>query len=978
VKVRDPGSGLESGWSETWHFNIESPHPTLDDVRLDPAPPSAADTVRIYACSNGEWEVFVNTATDGSINGEWKLVTPPFRRDCDPNKPENWVNWWTLPWEDGRHRVRFRAFKNGENIVRDDWIYELLHRRPNGVKLINPSHDIWLNDRTVTFRWSSSSRAQNYRLVVATDENLQNQILNQTLDASTTSFTTTFSEDYPSLYWEVYASNNRGTEGSGRSHFGIDRVAPSSSVSLLPPTTVETKFAVQWGGSDDRSGIRWYDIQYRDGERGEWTDWQVGVTQIAAIFSGQPGHTYCFRARAMDNAGNWEPYPGGDGDTCTRVDPGAAPPTAWWNTAYAFKRNLLVLNNDSHSLPVGYPVRLHFDNSTTPTASDLYNASQSSNKGDDFRIVYNNQTELPRFVQTFSSERIDIWFNLQAGIGPSPGSDGTSYQLYYANSNATNPPGDVNDVLPPGADGNTVGLWHCQEASGNSLIDSSGRGHTGIINNGTRDPDGKFGGAVVFDGSSTTLNMGDHPDFDLRSFTLEGWFYFSPPGTQVLMRRDQSDHREDAYHFGTRDRKVEFGIAGRAPLRSQTQFEENRWYHVAVTYDGTMQRVFVNGREEGSQTDTAGTPPSVGPLILGNNRANADWFSGKMQHIRISNVARDAFPYASFADILTEPSLAAGDAIEQPQPGTPDLTVESLSTYNVTDGTLVQAIVTNQGDGPTQNGFWIDLYANHQPTGPGDLTGSIRYWVASPIEAGATITLTTVLTEGTVSGSGFAIQTAGPQETTQTLYAQADSTGVLSESDEGNNISSGVETCFASADSYEPDDTASTARLISVGTTEVHNFDAAGDQDWFKFDARAGVAYTLQTSNLNASADTYLYLYDTDGANLLAANDDYGGTLASRITWQAPADGTYYVMAKHWNPNVGGCGTSYDLSVTLLGDFEPNCIVDVADIMQVASRWRSRIGDTNYDPTYDLDGDGDIDIVDIMKVAAHWGNTCAP
>ena len=50
--------------------------------------------------------------------------------------------------------------------------------------------------------------------------------------------------------------------------------------------------------------------------------------------------------------------------------------------------------------------------------------------------------------------------------------------------------------------------------------------------------------------------------------------------------------------------------------------------------------------------------------------------------------------------------------------------------------------------------------------------------------------------------------------------------------------------------------------------------------------------------------------------------------------------------------------------------------MDIADIMLVASRWHSSVGDDNYDPVYDLDDDGDIDIVDIMLVAAHWGETC--
>jgi hypothetical protein len=46
----------------------------------------------------------------------------------------------------------------------------------------------------------------------------------------------------------------------------------------------------------------------------------------------------------------------------------------------------------------------------------------------------------------------------------------------------------------------------------------------------------------VFNGSNTTLDMGDHSDYDVRAFTLEGWFNFAAPGTQVLMRRDMGNH----------------------------------------------------------------------------------------------------------------------------------------------------------------------------------------------------------------------------------------------------------------------------------------------------------------------------------------------------------------------------------------------------------------------------------------------------
>jgi len=81
-------------------------------------------------------------------------------------------------------------------------------------------------------------------------------------------------------------------------------------------------------------------------------------------------------------------------------------------------------------------------------------------------------------------------------------------------------------------------------------------------------------------------------------------------------------------------------------------------------------------------------------------------------------------------------------------------------------------------------------------------------------------------------------------------------------------------------------------------------------------------------------------------------------------------------MVKHWNPNVGGCGTGYNVFIRLLGDLDGSCVVDVVDIMQVASRWRCRSEDECYNERFDLDKDGDIDIVDIMLVAVHWGERC--
>jgi len=46
--------------------------------------------------------------------------------------------------------------------------------------------------------------------------------------------------------------------------------------------------------------------------------------------------------------------------------------------------------------------------------------------------------------------------------------------------------------------------------------------------------------------------------------------------------------------------------------------------------------------------------------------------------------------------------------------------------------------------------------------------------------------------------------------------------------------------------------------------------------------------------------------------------------------------------------------------------------VDVAEIMDIASRWGAGTGEPDYDAAYDLDGDGIIDAGDAQGAANQW------
>src|SRR5438552_1367632 len=124
-------------------------------------------------------------------------------------------------------------------------------------------------------------------------------------------------------------------------------------------------------------------------------------------------------------------------------------------------------------------------------------------------------------------------------------------------------------------------------------------------------------------------------------------------------------------------------------------------------------------------------------------------------------------------------------------------------------------------------------------------------------------------------------------------------------------------------DRYEPDNSASQAKRLDLGTDQVHTLcrsnGGVADQDWAVFTALPNKVYTMQTKELTAPVDTTLTLYDSN-LNVLAYNDDYapGQGLASRIDYTFSVTGTYYLQVRDPHSS-GGVGYQYTLSLTSTG-----------------------------------------------------------
>ena len=98
-------------------------------------------------------------------------------------------------------------------------------------------------------------------------------------------------------------------------------------------------------------------------------------------------------------------------------------------------------------------------------------------------------------------------------------------------------------------------------------------------------------------------------------------------------------------------------------------------------------------------------------------------------------------------------------------------------------------------------------------------------------------------------------------------------------------------------------------RTITPGQSIEGVIDYDYDVDVFKLTANAGQSYRIDVS-LGTLDDSVLAVNDDDGREV-AYNDDYGDGTASRIIWEAPATGDYYVEVSAFDSATG----SYTLTV---------------------------------------------------------------
>ena len=183
------------------------------------------------------------------------------------------------------------------------------------------------------------------------------------------------------------------------------------------------------------------------------------------------------------------------------------------------------------------------------------------------------------------------------------------------------------------------------EGTGPTAADASGSGNVGTLTGASWIAGGRYGGALSFDGTNDWVTVADAASLDLTTgMTLEAWVRPSAINgwetvllkemagpdwrTRCTQRTEEVDRRPDTSFVGS-DRAV----VGSAVLPL------NAWTHLATTYDGAIQRLYVNGTPVATRAHRGSITTSTGALRIGGNSVWGEYFSGLIDEVRVYNHA---------------------------------------------------------------------------------------------------------------------------------------------------------------------------------------------------------------------------------------------------------------------------------------------------------------------------------------------------
>jgi hypothetical protein len=159
-------------------------------------------------------------------------------------------------------------------------------------------------------------------------------------------------------------------------------------------------------------------------------------------------------------------------------------------------------------------------------------------------------------------------------------------------------------------------------------------------------PERNYVRSIQFDGASDYLDAGNVLDLNPTGFTISAWIKRNNTNASIVSKRDNT-YSDGGYDFkinASGNLEMSWKNGGTETITSSVAIPVGIWHHVAVIYNGTDAKLYIDGLEDVSQTTTLSAPTTNTQSFLiaaadGNELNTTSFFNGNIDEVRVWDVA---------------------------------------------------------------------------------------------------------------------------------------------------------------------------------------------------------------------------------------------------------------------------------------------------------------------------------------------------
>jgi hypothetical protein len=286
-----------------------------------------------------------------------------------------------------------------------------------------------------------------------------------------------------------------------------------------------------------------------------------------------------------------------------------------------------------------------------------------------------------------------------------------------------------------------IGWWRLGDTTGTTALDQMAANNGAYAGGATLGQPALVAAetnkAVAFNGTTGTVRVPAAAAFNLtRSISLEAWIKPASLPASGVFRSVLT--KGEAYSLQFNGPRLEFTVMQSGTRRRlQTPagvIVAGGTYHVVGTFDGTTQRLYVNGTQVASAALSGAASTSTNPLFIGSWDGTQEFFNGTIDEAAVYGTVLSAAQVRAHYDAASAATIGAPSGLTASARSTSQIDLSWFDNSVGETSEVLERSTDSSFSSPTD----IPLAANQQAYSDTTLAAGTTYWYRVKAVSGAT------------------------------------------------------------------------------------------------------------------------------------------------------------------------------------------------------------------------------------------------